>query len=83
MDLGKLRELSDHRVCLECGAEFNTILATKDTPEQPAMAQWSDHLTIHQPTPAQWAVAHELIQAGKQGPEVLAKARERLLVTAT
>jgi hypothetical protein len=50
MDLGKLTELSSHRICNECGAEFETIQASKEEPEMPALAQFSDHLTTHQPT---------------------------------
>ena len=66
MDLGKLRELSEHRICLQCGAEFRTIPATKDAPEVPALAQFSDHSTIHQPTGAQWVEAYDRIQARKK-----------------
>jgi hypothetical protein len=66
MDLGKLRELSEHRVCKECGAEFHTKLATKDSPEIPALAQFCDHITEHQPTVAQWTEAHNKIQKGRE-----------------
>jgi len=64
MDLGKLRELSEHRVCLQCGAEFWTE-KVKDQPDLTAMQQWSDHLTIHQPTMEQWKGAYEMIRAGQ------------------
>jgi hypothetical protein len=50
MDLGKLGELSHHRICQECGAEFETIPAKADTAEIPALAQFSEHVRIHQPT---------------------------------
>lgn len=60
MDLGKLRGLSERRVCGECGAEFET------NESQGALEQWSDHLTIHQPTGAQWAEAHLRIQAAQK-----------------
>jgi hypothetical protein len=67
MDLGKLRNLSEHRTCQDCGAEFRTIPASKDgQQEQSALMQFSDHLTTHQPTGDQWATAHERIQAGKE-----------------
>jgi hypothetical protein len=65
MDLGKLRELSEHRVCRECGAEFWTE-KVKDAPDLTAMQQWSDHLTIHQPTAAQWTVAYNMIREGRE-----------------
>jgi hypothetical protein len=58
MDLGKLTELSNRRVCNECGMEFKTIQASKEEPEIPALAQFSDHLTTHQPTLAQWTEAY-------------------------
>lgn len=71
MDLGKLRELSDHRVCKQCGAEFRSIPAKNNEAEVPALQQFSDHITIHQPTGAQWTEAYNKIQAGKQksGPD--------------
>ena len=65
MDLGKLRDLAHHRTCRECGAEFETIAETRDQEEVPALQQFSDHLTSHQATPEQWAVAHGKIQASK------------------
>ncbi len=60
MDLGKLSEISDHRTCLSCGAQFQTNDA------QSALEQFSDHSTIHQPTPVQWVRAHTMIQDAKQ-----------------
>ena len=60
MDLGKLAELSHHRKCLECGAEFDT------NKEQTALQQYADHLIIHQPTPEQWSNAYDKIQEGKE-----------------
>jgi hypothetical protein len=66
MDLGKLSELSHHRQCKECGAEFETIPGTKESPEIPALQQFSDHLTEHQPTVAQWTEAYSRIQAAKE-----------------
>ena len=37
-----------------------------NTGEQPAeMGAMADHLTIHNPSPAQWAQAHKMIEAGK------------------
>lgn len=65
MDLGKLSELSEHRVCRECGAEFETIPGTKSSPEVPALQQFSDHLVVHQPRPELWAAAHNKIQSQK------------------
>jgi|HubBroStandDraft_6_1064221.scaffolds.fasta_scaffold03965_7 uncharacterized protein with PIN domain len=73
MDMGKLREISEHRVCPVCRVEFRTIPAKKDEAEVPALWQFSDHLRIHQPTQAQWTEAHNKIQAGKES----AKAAER------
>ena len=66
MDLGKLSELSHHRVCQQCGAEFETILETKGNPGVPALAQFSDHLTEHQPIVAEWTEAYNKIRAGKE-----------------
>lgn len=66
MDLGKLRELSHHRVCQDCGAEFETILGTKTDQEIPALAQFCDHIVIHNPDSTQWQKAHELIQKQKE-----------------
>ena len=66
MDLGKLTELSHHRVCQSCGAEFETIPGTKDAPEVPALQQFSDHVTIHQATGVQWAEAYSRIQELKE-----------------
>jgi len=60
MDLGKLAELSHHRKCLECGAEFES------TAEESALQQFADHSTVHNPTPEQWANAYEIIQASKE-----------------
>lgn len=65
MDLGKLSEMSERRVCKECGAEFRTV-RQKDVPDLTAMQQWSDHLTLHQPTAAQWGEAYKMIQRGKE-----------------
>jgi len=59
MDLGKLSELSQRRVCGECGAEFET------NSELSAMQQFADHVAVHNPSPAQWAEAHKRIQAAK------------------
>lgn len=60
MDLGKLSELSEHRTCLACGAEFFT------DKEGTALAKFSDHSTIHNPTGEQWSNAYDLIQEGKE-----------------
>lgn len=60
MDLGKLSELSMRRKCLECGAVFVT------NEEGTALAKYSDHSVIHQPTGAQWTEAYNKIQAGKE-----------------
>jgi len=61
MDLGKLRELSVHRVCLECGAVFEGGGEAGS-----ALAQFADHSVIHQPSAAQWTEAYSRIQAGKE-----------------
>ena len=60
MDLGKLEELSERRVCTECGVVF---LAGEGLT---AMQKFADHSARHGFTPAQWKIAHELIQAGKE-----------------
>lgn len=60
MDLGKLAELSHHRKCLVCGAEFES------NEKESALAQYADHSTEHNPTPEQWANAYEIIQANKE-----------------
>ena len=65
MDLGKLAELSHHRKCQICGAEFETSVE-----KGAALAQFSDHLTEHQPTAAQWTEAYEKIQAAKERKRV-------------
>jgi hypothetical protein len=54
------------RECGVCGAKFETILATKESPEVTALQQFSDHLAFHNPSPAHWAEAHKRIQAGKE-----------------
>ena len=56
MDLGKLRELAEHRVC-PCGAEFWT------EERESALQQYADHLMEHYPTPEQWTEAWKRIQA--------------------
>ena len=73
MDMGKLAEMAACRKCPVCGEEFRTKPATRDEQEVAALAQFSDHLRIHQPTQAQWTEAHNKIQAGKES----AKAAER------
>lgn len=64
MDLGKLSELSVHRECKICGAEF-------DTDENgTALQKFSDHQVEHQPTAAQWTKAYNRIKKqGKGEPE--------------
>lgn len=66
MDLGKLSELSQRRKCLTCGAVFEEIPATKERGVITALQQFADHITIHQPTPEQWAHAYDLIQEAKE-----------------
>jgi hypothetical protein len=61
MEMGKLQDLSVHRTCPECGAEFMTKKGT-DGHEIHALEQFSDHLTTHQSTSGQWAEAHHRIQ---------------------
>ncbi len=60
MDLGKLAELSHHRKCLECGAEFES------DEKESALVKFSDHSTQHNPTPEQWANAYEIMQQSKE-----------------
>jgi hypothetical protein len=55
MDLGKLSELSNRRVCQECGAVFKTDEAGM------ALAKYADHSVIHQPTGEQWKKAYDTI----------------------
>ena len=66
MDLGKLRELSVRRRCLVCGAQFETVAATKDTPEVTALQQFSEHSTIHQADGAAWTKVYDSIRASKE-----------------
>lgn len=60
MDLGKLSELADHRTCIECGAEF------RGTKESSALEQFSDHLTLHQPTQEQWTKAYNMMREDRE-----------------
>jgi hypothetical protein len=64
MDAGKLGELSEHRICRECGAEFR--MRSEDGRTIPALEQFSDHLTTHQPTPGQWTEAYNKIREGRE-----------------
>jgi len=64
MDLGKLREIADKRVCSQCGEVFRT--KEVDGQQVGALAQYADHSVIHQPSPAQWTEAYAKIQAGKE-----------------
>lgn len=54
------------RVCATCGAEFQDEVDGKGIVLKPALAQFSDHLASHNPSPAQWAEAHSRIEAGKE-----------------
>ena len=72
MDLGKLTELSHHRKCVECGAEFETREASKGEQEVAALAQFCDHIASHQPTLGEWTEAYNRIRSG------LASARGRM-----
>lgn len=54
------------RVCGVCGAEFMDKPATKDLVALSALEQFSDHTTMHNPSPAQWGEAHRRILAGKE-----------------
>ncbi len=60
MDLGKLAELSEHRVCKDCGEEFRTISTKTETVT--AMSQFADHIARHQPQAPQWTEAYHLIR---------------------
>ncbi len=63
MDLGKLSRMSEHRVCKECGEEFKTVSTKTETVT--AMQQWADLISVHQPTPAQWAEAYKRIRENR------------------
>lgn len=54
------------RVCGTCGAEFEDVVDGKGNVVTPALEQFSDHQSSHNPSPAQWATAYERIQAGKE-----------------
>lgn len=54
------------RVCGICGEVFNRIPGTKESPEIPALEQFSDHQAEHSPSAGQWVEAHRRIQAGKE-----------------
>ncbi len=55
----------DHRICQECGEEFLTTMESKDQEALTAFQQFADHMTKHNPSPAQWAGAHNLIRTQK------------------
>jgi hypothetical protein len=59
MDLGKLAEIAKRRECKVCGAVFEA------NENQTVLEQFADHSTVHNPTPEQWAKAHDMIQEGK------------------
>src|ERR1700690_4328205 len=50
------------RVCGICGAEFMDLPGSKDRAAVSALEQFSDHQTMHNPSPAQWGEAHRRIQ---------------------
>ncbi len=54
------------RKCNECGFTVNSELVTE-------LRRMSDHLTTHNPTPAQWTEAYNKIQAGKEKAKAAAK----------
>lgn len=60
MDLGKLSELSQWRVCKECGPGFEV------RKEESVLKQFSNHTIIHNPKPEAWVEAHRRIEAGKE-----------------
>ena len=66
MDLGKLRKMSEHRVCGVCGMEFWEIPAARGNSAVPVLEQFSDHQATHNPSPAQWVEAHRRIVAGRE-----------------
>ena len=57
----------ENRVCGVCGAEFRAVPMGKET-QLTALEQHSDHMAEHNPTPAQWATAHQRIQMSKDRP---------------
>lgn len=57
----------DLRVCQECGEVFETK-QRQGQEELSAMQQFSDHSTVHNYSPAQWAEAHRRIVAAKGKP---------------
>ena len=54
------------RVCGICWEVFQTIQATREHPQIPALEQFSDHQTTHNPSPVQWWEAHRRIQEAKE-----------------
>jgi hypothetical protein len=59
MDLGRLVELSERRICPVCLAIFWTER------DRSALQRIAEHLIEHQPSPEQWAVAYQRIQERK------------------
>lgn len=53
--LGGLLEIAQHRICTECGEEFESNSSAS------ALEQFADHVAIHQPTVAQWSNAYGII----------------------
>jgi hypothetical protein len=54
------------RTCAVCGEVFENTLSPKGEILVAALEKFSDHLTVHNPSPAQWGQAHHLIQRGKE-----------------
>jgi hypothetical protein len=60
------RAPGETRVCGVCGQEFRDEVDQKGNVIVPALEKFSDHQAFHNPSPEQWATAHERIQAGKE-----------------
>jgi hypothetical protein len=56
----------DKRVCGKCGASFRDDLNQKGEIVVPSLAKFTDHQAEHNPSPAQWAEAHNRIQLAKR-----------------
>jgi hypothetical protein len=57
---------SGDRVCGVCGEVFERIQAKGGNLEISALEQFSNHVTQHNPSPAQWLEAHRRIQSGRE-----------------
>jgi hypothetical protein len=53
-------------ICASCGAKFEEIPETKERARITALEQFSDHVAVHNPSPAQWTEAYRKIEEGRE-----------------